>query len=68
LLELSYDPDDFMGYKQFITVYTEDLARGSHTHVDLLLYPVESELTQSINNFKVPLDGIKVKMYYTALK
>ncbi len=67
LLSMMYNPDEF-GYNGRITTYTEDLVQGINKYTQLLVYPSEFELTQSVNQLVIQPGDVKLRLYYTALK
>jgi hypothetical protein len=66
-LNLIYD-DNIKGYSSSITFYVEQFRYGYTPYDKLLLYPIESALTQSVNQLVVDPGSIKIKLYYTTTK
>ena len=60
----AYD-DNINGYSSSITNYVEQLRQGNNPYHELLIYPVESALIQSVNQLVIDSTNIRLKLYYT---
>ncbi len=67
LLLARYNPDGHR-YAVPVTSYTEDLLFDLTAYPEILIYPPEFGLTQTINYFQADPGNIRVKIYYTKLK
>ncbi len=55
-------------YEAPITLYSNNILTGTNQYTEVLVYPPEFGLTQTINHFKIDPSNIKAKVYYTKLK